>query len=34
MYISGPYDDGERIIHKLRRSLGDGNYDFVHTTSG
>ena len=28
MYISGPYDDGERILRKLRRSLGDGNYDF------
>ncbi len=34
MYISGPYDDGERILRKLRRSLGDGNYDFVHEISG
>ena len=34
MYISGPDDDGERIIRKLRRRLGDGNYDFVHTISG
>ena len=34
MYISGPYDDGERIIRKLRRGLGDGNYDFVHMISG
>jgi hypothetical protein len=34
MYISGPDDDGERIIRKLRRGLGDGNYDFVHTISG
>jgi hypothetical protein len=34
MYISGPHDDGERIIRKLRRSLGDGNYDFVHMISG
>ena len=33
MYISGPYDDGERIIRKLRRGLGDGNYDFVHMIS-
>jgi len=34
MYISGPHDDGERIIGKLRRSLGDGNYDFMHMISG
>ena len=34
MYISGPYDDGESIIRKLHRSLGDGNHDFVHMTSG
>jgi hypothetical protein len=34
MYISGPYDDGDRIIGKLRRGLGDGNYDFMHMTSG
>jgi len=34
MYISGPYDDGERIIRKLRRGLGDENYDFVHMISG
>ena len=33
-YISGPHDDGERIIRKLRRGLGDGNYDFVHMISG
>ena len=24
MYISGPYDDGERILRKLHRGLGDG----------
>jgi hypothetical protein len=34
MYISGPDDDGERIIRKLHRGLGDGNYDFVHMISG
>jgi hypothetical protein len=34
VYISGPHDDGERIIRKLRRGLGDGNYDFVHMISG
>ena len=34
MYISGPYDDGERIIRKLRSGLGDGNYDFAHMISG
>jgi hypothetical protein len=34
MCISGPDNDGERIIRKLRRGLGDGNYDSVHMTSG
>ena len=34
MYISGPDDDGERIIGKLRRGLGDGNYDVVHMIPG
>jgi len=34
MCISGPYDDGQRIIRKLRRGRGDGNYDFVHMISG
>jgi hypothetical protein len=34
MYVSGPYDDGQRIIRKLRRGRGDGNYDFVHMISG
>jgi hypothetical protein len=33
MYISGPDDDGERIIRKLRRGLGEGNYDFVQMIS-
>jgi hypothetical protein len=27
-------DDEERIIRKLRRGLGDGNYDFVQMISG
>jgi hypothetical protein len=34
MYVSGPDDDGKRIIRKLRRRLGDGNYDVVHMISG
>lgn len=34
MYISGPYDDAEGIIRKLRRRLGDGNYDLMHITPG
>ena len=34
MYISGPDDDGEKIIRKLHRGLGDGNYDVVHMISG
>lgn len=31
---AGAHDDGDRIIRKLRRRLGDGNYDFVHMISG
>jgi hypothetical protein len=27
-------DPARRIIRKLRRGLGDGNYDFVHMISG
>jgi len=34
MYISGPHDDGDKIIRKLRRRLGDGNYDFMHMIPG
>jgi hypothetical protein len=34
MYISGPYDDGERIIRNLHRSLGEGNHDFMHMIPG
>ena len=34
MYISGPHDDGEKIIRKLRRRLGNGNYDFTHMIPG
>jgi hypothetical protein len=33
MYISGPYDDGEKIIRKLQRRLGEGNYHFTHAIS-
>ncbi len=34
MYISGPSDDGEKIIRQLHRNLGDGNYHFTHMVSG
>jgi hypothetical protein len=34
MYISGPYDDGKKIIRKLRRRLGEGNYGFTDVTIG
>jgi len=34
MYISGPYDDGERIIRNLHRSLGEGNHDFMDMIPG
>jgi len=29
-----PDDEEERIIRKLHRGLGDGNYDLVHMISG
>jgi hypothetical protein len=33
MYISGPYDDAERITSKLDRTVGDGSYHFTHAIS-
>ena len=33
MYIQGPYDDAARIIRTLRRSVGDGNFDYVRQVS-
>jgi hypothetical protein len=33
MYIPGPYDDGKKIIRKLRRRLGEVNYDFADMTA-
>ena|SRR5438874_4390147 len=29
MYIQGPYDDAALIVRTLRRSVGDGNFDFL-----
>jgi hypothetical protein len=29
MYVNGPYDNPDKIIDTLRRSVGDGNFDFV-----
>ena len=29
MYIQGPYDDATRIVRTLRRSVGDGNFDYL-----
>jgi hypothetical protein len=34
MYISGPYDDSERIMRKLADGPGEENYHFVHAHSG
>jgi hypothetical protein len=28
-FVSGPYDDADRIIRILNRKLGEGNYDFI-----
>ncbi len=29
MYVSGPYDDVERTLETLERSVGPDGYDFV-----
>ena len=29
LYISGPFDDVERIISTLERTVGEGNFDYV-----
>ena len=34
MYLSGLRDDSKKILRKLRRRLGDENYDFVDVTPG
>ena len=33
MYIQGPYDDAARIVRTLRRSVGDGNFDYIRQVS-
>jgi hypothetical protein len=32
-YISGPYDDAQKVLRKLHLTLGDGNYHFTHAIS-
>ena len=32
-YISGPYDDAERVMRRLHRSVGAGNYHITHAIS-
>lgn len=34
MYIQGPHDNAARVMQTLRRSVGDGNYDYLSQTSG
>jgi hypothetical protein len=34
LYISGPYDNADRIIHQLMRTAGEGNFDYVVQVSG
>jgi hypothetical protein len=29
LYVNGPYDDVDRIIATLRRTVGDGNFDYL-----
>jgi hypothetical protein len=29
LYISGPYDDANRVVRPLERSVGQGNYHFI-----
>lgn len=33
MYIQGPYDDATRIVRTLRRSVSDGNFDYLWEVS-
>ena len=32
VFISGPFDDAQKILKKLKNSVGEGNYDFMHRT--
>ncbi|MCC3434792.1 MAG: sigma-70 family RNA polymerase sigma factor [Oscillatoriales cyanobacterium] len=29
-YVEGPYDNTTKIINTLKKSVGDGNFDFLH----
>jgi hypothetical protein len=29
-FIQGPHDDANFVMHTLRRTVGDGNFDFLH----
>jgi hypothetical protein len=33
-YINGPYDDASKIIAKLNKSVGEGNYDYMMGLGG
>jgi hypothetical protein len=32
-YVQGPYDDPDRIMKTLRRTVGDGNFHFMMRVS-
>ena len=34
MYVAGPYDDAQRVVRALERSVGSGNYNFVIGLAG
>lgn len=34
MYVAGPYDNADRVIQTLRRSVGRDNFDFVIGLAG
>jgi len=34
LYISGPYDDSEAMLHQLERTAGGGNFDYVVQVGG
>jgi hypothetical protein len=31
-FVQGPRDDAVRVMRTLRRSVGDGNFDFIHVS--
>jgi len=34
LYISGPYDNADRIVHQLSRTAGEGNFNYLMQMGG